>query len=203
MDGLGGIALLMQLTPIHSAGGFTGAIMPLVGFVIIAPDLMFDSARFVRLHDQVMRKAMRAVLYLHHERTLPKHFQPGADKKYGYQKRREKYLQIKMSQVRHNVDLVRKGKTRASMLNRVPPVQMSGKGSHILTGKMRYRFPFPVSHDAKDPRYVTMAKMGKEIASWTIDEQKEAVEKFAEMYAADLKFELASRPRWRKEMEKL
>jgi hypothetical protein len=80
---------------------------------------------------------------------------------------------------------------------------MSGKGSHILTGKMRYRFPFPVSADTKDPRHVTMAKMGKEIGSWTLEEQKAAVDTFAEMYANDLKFELATRPRWRKEMEKI
>jgi hypothetical protein len=191
----------MQLTPVHSAGGFTGAIMPLVGFVIIAPDLLFDSARFVRLHDQIMRRVMRAVLYLHHQNTLPGHFEPGAATKYNYQKRTEATRRIKMSRFRHNVDLVEKGKTKRSMLNRVPPVQISGKGSHILTGKMRYRFPFPVSADAKDSRHVTMAKMGKEIAAWTTEEQKAAVDKFAELYAADLKFELASRPRWRRQME--
>lgn len=187
----------------YSAGGFVGTVMPVLGFVITAPEPLLDSARFLRLHDQIMRKVMRAVLSLHHKNTLPEHFKPAAKQKYGYQARTEATQRIKKETVRHNIDLIKRGKTKQSMLMRVPPIQISGKATKFLRGTMRYKFPFPVSQDAKDPRHVTMAKMGAEIASWTADEKLAVVEKFAELYNADLKHELATRPRWRKHMSQI
>lgn len=187
----------------YSAGGFTGLVMPVIGFVIIAPEPLLDSARFLRLHDQIMRKVMRAVLSLHHQDTLPEHFKPAAKQKYGYQARTEATQRIKKERVKHNIDLIKRGKTKQSMLMRVPPIQISGKATAFLRGTMRYKFPFPVSQDVKNPRHVTMAKMGAEIASWTSEEKSEIVKRFAELYSQDLKHELATRPRWRKHMSQI
>lgn len=191
--------ILLGGIPFHAAGGFIGSHMPMIGFVIFAPEPLVDSTRFARLHDQIMRKVLRAVLHLHHQVTLPEHFRRGAKEKYGYQARTPATQRIKAHKFHHTVELVQRGHTQRSMLSRVAPVQIRGSASHILTGVMRYRFPFPVSRDAKNPRHVTMAKMGKEIGSWTEQEKRNIVEKFAELYASDLRYELATRPKWRLE----
>lgn len=185
--------------PFYANGGFVGSHMPLIGFVIFAPEPLIDSARFMRLHDQIMRKVLRAVLHLHHRDTMPGHFKKGAANKYGYQARTAATQRIKASKFHHTVELVQRGHTQRSMLNRVAPVLIRGSASHILTGIMRFKFPFPVSRDATNPRHVTMAKMGQEIGSWTEPEKRNIIDKFAELYSSDLRYELSTRPKWRLE----
>lgn len=178
-----------------SAGGFLGTVHPMLGFVIFAPEPILDSSRFLRIHNQIMRNVMRAVLLTHHQKRIPGHFIPDARSKYQYKPRTEATHRIKQAKYHHDTDLVQGGKTMRHMTQSFPHVLIRGDSSKVLTGTVRYRFPFPVSRDAKDPRHVSMAVMGQEVAKMTDAEKQEVVKQFAELYAADLKYEMASRPK--------
>jgi len=180
-----------------NAGGFLGIEMPEIGFVVFAPEPLSDSARFLRLHTKIMRNVLRTVLMEHHRDRLPKHFQRGAKERYGYRQRTAATNRIKQAKYKHDVELVGSGRTRRSMLNTFPKVQISGKGNHVLEGRVRYRFPFPISRDAQNQRHITMAEMGKEISKIRTDEKIAMVNRFAELYAAELRYELKSRPKIR------
>ena len=185
-----------------NASGFLGVELPYLDFAIFAPDPLLGSARFLRLHRQLMRSGLRAVMMEHHADTMPEHFKRGGRERYGYKPRTPATQAIKLKKFRHAIDLVESGKTRRSMLNRVPNVQLRGSPDNVLTGTMRFPFPFPVSRDAKDPRHVTMANMADEIARMTMPEKRAAVERLAALYAADLRHELATRPKIRADIEK-
>jgi hypothetical protein len=178
-------------------GNFSGSIIPEVGFVMSVPEPILDTARFIRLHNQISRNVMRAVLLTHHEKRLPGHFAANAKSKYNYQPRTEATQRIKQAKYHHTVELVQSGKTKRAMTGSFPVVRMTGDTSRILIGKIRYRFPFPVSRDAKEPRHISMAQMGKEIAVMTTEEQQEMVEQYAGLYAADLRYSLATKPKLR------
>jgi hypothetical protein len=177
--------------------GFSGSIIPEIGFVMSVPEPILDTNRFIRLHNAISRNVMRAVLLTHHQKRLPGHFAKDAKQKYKYQERTEATQRIKQAKYHHNVDLVQSGKTKRSMTGSFPVVKMTGQPARILVGKIRYRFPFPVSRDAKDPRHISMATMGKEIATMTSAEQQEMVTQYAQLYVADLRYMLATRPKLR------
>lgn len=186
---------------VPGGGAFLGVPLPEIGFAVFAPEPMIDSSRFLRLHKKCIRSALRAVMIEHHARVMPRHFERGADRRYGYGTRQKSTKEIKKRRYKHDIDLVGKGTTKRHMLNRVPQVQMKGDGTNHLTGTMRFRFPFPVSRDARKPGHITMKKMGEEIAKMTPDEQQAAVERLAELYTADLRHELKSRPKMRMKIE--
>lgn len=185
----------------HSAGGFSGIQFPTLDWYIIAPEPIIDSDRFGRLHNRILKSCLRAVLMEHFAKVTPGHFKSGASGKYDYQKRTPTTQRIKQKLKHHNVDLVFSGRTERHMTARVPSVQIAGSAESTLSGTIRLRFPFPISRDVKDPRHVSMAQMGIEIASWTEEEKRNAVERMAELYAADLRHELASKPKWKVEAE--
>lgn len=178
--------------------GFEGGIFPGFGFTIVAPEPIFNSARWMRIHRKVMKDVLTTVLQEWHMGTLKEHFKKGAKSKYGYQDRTEATKRIKQAKYRHNVELVQTGKTRRSMQARMPKVKITGKGDTYMEGVLRYRFPFPISLDAKDPRHVTMAKMGKEIGTWTEEEMQWATYRFAQLYAQEMEYQLDKSPRIRK-----
>lgn len=185
----------MQIT--NAAGTFHGDFIPRLGFVMFAPEPILDSNRFIRLHKKISRDVMKAVLMEHHQQRIPRHFDRDASSRYQYQERTDATKRIKQSRYHHNVDLVQSGRTKRSMVNSFPRVRITGDATKVLEGHMRYNFPFPVNRDATDPRHVTMAKMGDEIARMTDEEQRQMIERFAELYAADLRYELSTRPKMR------
>lgn len=176
-------------------GGFAAVTIPKLGFFIKVPEPVLDSSRFLRLHNQLLRSAIRTVMLEHHQNTLPEHFKSGAKSKYNYQERTEATKRIKLAKYHHDIDLVGRGNTRRSMLNSYPRIRITGNSSGIMTGTMSYFFPFPISADAKDSRHVTMEKMGDEIARLTENEKFKVANRIAEIYAEDLRHELASRPK--------
>jgi len=181
-------------------GTFAGHLIPGIGFTLIAPEPLFSSVRWMQLHRKVMKDVLKTVLYEWHEQRLPDHFKPGAKQKYGYQERQEATQKIKLARYRHVTELVQSGKTARTMQTKMPKVTFQGTGDRYLEGLMRYRFPFPTSRDAKEPRFVTIAKMGDEIASWTTQEMKWAINRFAELYALEMEHALARQPRKRAEL---
>ncbi len=182
---------------IGGAGGFAGWMFPGVGFTIITPEPLLVSARWMRIHRKIMKDVLKTVLTEWHANILGKHFEPGAKQKYGHQARQETTKRIKEAKYRHNTDLVQSGRTARKMKSRVPRVSISGTGDRYLEGKISYRFPFPVSRDAKDPRFVTIAKMAGEIGTWTNEEMKWAIDRFAELYAKETEFYLSRAPKMR------
>lgn len=195
---------MAQVGAIHgrsvaSLMGFEGGIFPGFGFTIVAPEPMFNSARWLRIHRKIMKNVLKTVLLEWHASTLKEHFVQGAKAKYGYKERQETTKRIKQAKRRHNIDLIDSGKTARSMRSKMPTVKISGQGDRYMEGVIRYRFPFPVSRDAKDPRHVSMAQMGIEIGTWTEEEMQWATYRFAQLYAKEMEFELDKSPRMRKQ----
>lgn len=177
------------------AGLFTGSIIPGIGFTVIAPEPLFDKARWKRVHRKVMRDVLHAVLWEWHQKILPEHFKPAAKTKYRHKKRQESTRRIKQARRKHNIDLVDSGKTRRSMQTRLPKVTFQGKADLVLTAKMKYKFPFRVSRNASDPRHVSIAQMAKEIATWSDQDIRWATKRIAELYAKEIEHALASQPK--------
>lgn len=62
---------------------------------IVSTNLPRDPTVIVRDHAKALREALEATAVEHHDRHIPRHFQPFAAAKYGYQKRGAKYQRLK------------------------------------------------------------------------------------------------------------
>lgn len=188
---------------VGSSGGFSGFMIPGFGFTIIAPEPLFNSARWLRIHRRVMKEVVKTVLWEWHQKTLPEHFKTSAKTKYRHKPRQESTRASRLKRYGHDLDLHQSGKTQRRMQSRIPRVTFSGSGDRYLQGRMKYRFPFPISRDASDPRHVTMAQMGSEIATWTESEKVWAINRVAELYAKEMEYELSKQPRLLKRYRKM
>lgn len=188
------IAQLLGGRNIVGAGQFTGSMIPGIGFTVIAPEPLFSSARWKRVHRKVMKDVLKTVLWEWHQKVLPEHFKPDAKTKYRHKKRQESTRRMKRAQKKHDIDLINTGKTRRRMQSRLPKVTFAGKGDLVLEGKMKYKFPFPVSRDTSDPRHVSIAQMAKEIGTWSDADIRWATKRIAELYAMEIEHQLAKQP---------
>ncbi len=178
---------------------FEGIKFPGIGFVIVAPDPMVNSARFLRIHNRISKNALKAVLLWHWETNTPKHFKQHARGKYDYAERSRGYKAKKRAKFGSITDLVKSGRTRDALTTQLPRVSVRGSSEKILFGRAKLaRFPFPVSKDVKDPRRVTVEKMADEIVRWVDSEAEEAVNRYADIYITDLKQAIAGSKKWRK-----
>jgi len=74
---------------------------------------------FVKAIRDQISKALLEMARLWHDRFLPRHFEPGAEAKYGYQERVESYLKKKMRKHGHNMPLVFSGRLRSELTSNV------------------------------------------------------------------------------------
>ncbi|HAP39452.1 MAG TPA: hypothetical protein DCQ94_06810 [Nitrospira sp.] len=70
-----------------------------------------DPRLYIRDHGTFLREALKDAARFHHERHIPRHFEPFARAKYGYTSRSERYQKLKKR--RGLPDLVWSGRTRA------------------------------------------------------------------------------------------
>ena len=125
-----------------------------------APDQVFKDVR------PAINAAMEAAIEHWHAGMLKRHFEGGAEQRYGYKPRTKKYLVRKLRVKGHNLPLVWSGTLRTSVLRRIE--LRSLKSRPEATGRM------------KAPRYVYMTPslmykhhLAKEIVTTTADEAAE------------------------------
>lgn len=96
-----------------------------------------------RTHSRLMRDLLYALMRLHLTRTLPRHFQAGAENRYHYQRRRLKYQQRKMRKFGHNRPLVWTGRTEQGLRSnsRITATQYKSR--------LYYRNYFPLTDERR------------------------------------------------------
>jgi hypothetical protein len=106
---------------------------------VTLPEWLLASAR---KHNELVRKAVRAVCEQHVKVTLPGHFTQGAAQKYGHKKRQRKYILAKVRKYGTGTDLVKTGATRSAVPSGAR-ITLSGSASEgTVAGKIKSRLPF-------------------------------------------------------------
>lgn len=136
-------------------------------------ELLLPSAG--RLHNSIVKDAVRDVLVEHHRRRIPGHFQRPAHGKYGYADRSPRYRAQKQRRYGSSIDLVRTGRTRQQMTTQ-RQITVGGQATAgTIRGRLTLRFPFPggslrFKQDALGRQRVTIEQMAREIRAITPDE---------------------------------
>ncbi len=152
-----------------------------------------------RVLNAAAREALGEVLRTHHRRRIKQHFEATNRGKYRHKERTDRTKGRKMRSYKSRTDLVKSGRTRDRMTSqyqiRFSGTAMGTQGkSPGLTGILVLKWPFPTSRD--NPTFlVTIQQMSDEIGRWTPEEEKEAAEQFAKLYAASLAAATAGRAR--------
>jgi hypothetical protein len=168
---------------------------------IEAPAPLLSSARFKRIHNQALKKAVRTVLRYHHRRRIPKHFRPDAKYKYDHKRRTGRTNKLKRIKTGQAIDLIKSSRTRQRMTRMIDNIRVGGSAAKhgSVVGRMTLSFPFPVrSRNEADSRTVTMRDMMQEIEAWNIFDQEQAGKELIEEYTKELFALLNSSPKMRK-----
>lgn len=183
-----------------STRGIKGRLHPQLGVMISIPDPIMNTARGIAMHNRISRQAATKVLQHHHIRRMPGHFRQTNRGKYDHRERTKAWKRQKRKRFNSITDLVASGRSRDYMMATYPRVRFSGNPAKVLEAYLRYRWPFPVSRDVKDPRRVTIDQMSKEIASWTTSEMQDAINLYRDTWVKLWEKELAKRPKWKKQL---
>jgi hypothetical protein len=166
--------------------------VPTVRATLVAPEPLLNERSFLRIHNRCAKEALRAEGLDHHKRRIPQHFTRSAHAKYGYMRRKDKYMRIKARRYHSATDLVKSGATKQEMLQNTPKIRIGGKAADDAGAsgelKLTLELNFPFSKDAQaavakriasrrrfqrtytyssDKTGVTIAQMKKEIATIT------------------------------------
>lgn len=106
-----------------------------------------------RIHNRIVKDALRHALELHHKNRLPRHFKSGAHARYGYKTRGKAYNEKKRQATGKAIDLVLSGASRDNILAH-KQIVMGGaaeSSKKALEGTLVVRFAFNTQH--KPGRY--------------------------------------------------
>jgi hypothetical protein len=95
----------------------------------------------------IVKQALLDVVKFWHKTYLPKHFQPGAMQRYGYRKRKYKYLERKKRAVGHMQPLVYTGLTEKQAKRFIWP-RGTAKGARGVMYLPNYIYMVPKLRDA-------------------------------------------------------
>ena len=93
---------------------------------IDVPEMLVMSPR---VHNKLVKSAVRTVMEDHWKQTIPKHFQADAHARYGYAQRNRKYISQKIRKYggRSGFDLIKTGRTKDRMTS-IMKLQVGGRG---------------------------------------------------------------------------
>lgn len=171
--------------------------MPSFEAVIILPEPLDSSARFMRLHNKALKEAMKETLIKHWKTRIPTHFQAKAKTRYRHFERAPATLESKRRGGRTLPDLYKSGRTRDKMTKEKPKIRIGGSGRKgQIRGTMILRFPADF-RQAQKATGVTRSKMADEISRWTAQEEEDAAKYFRNRYIHHMQVMLKTRPKIR------
>jgi len=172
---------------------FQGEIIPKVGFVIVASDILMTSARMGRMHRRISKEAAHAAMLLHWKKFLPRHFKQVNRDLYNHAPRDPKYEEVKRKRRGTSIDIVKTGRTRDYMTTLIPMIRHSGAADSLMITTMYLRWPFPAGKVKKGQ--VSREQMNQELARWVDEEEDEVRSQYAKIYTESLKAEIKNSPR--------
>ena len=125
---------------------------------------------WARARNRIFREVHTKIGTHWHKHMLPRHFQPGAMERYGYQERKEEYLESKARKWHKTPEYVREY-----------PLAFSGDMRREMKAAFVIRsFPTRFSVHMRAPHYIAMRpkkagipNLGKEVTAITLDEINE------------------------------
>lgn len=126
-----------------------------------------------RTHNRIMREVWRRALLNHREKRLAKHYQEGAEQKYGYRPRDPAYTAAKLRVKGHRKPLVWSGQLQRFVRNN-GRITATAKGGRLKTPVVRKR------------RKEFVGQYVREIESFTPEERREIVKEVKALYLAEV-----------------
>lgn len=103
-----------------------------IPIVTVTVKLARDPSLFQRDHNRFSRQANVKVAEFHKEHHIPRHFESFAGAKYGYWKRKPKYLKRKKRLVGEKPDNVFSGKSKRQIISSHGTIRATPKGSRLI-----------------------------------------------------------------------
>lgn len=104
------------------------------------PEMLLASPR---MHNRIVRDALREVLDRHKNVQMRLHFQPGNAERYGHAQRSPRYKSMKARYYNSVTDLVKTGATKRFFATQKADIAVSGSAAaDTLRGRLRLRLPF-------------------------------------------------------------
>lgn len=172
---------------------FRGEIIPKVGFVIVASDVLVDSARMARMHRRISKRSAHAAMLLHWKKYLPRHFQQNNRQLYDHAERAKGYKASKRKLHGSITDIVKTGRTRDYMTTLIPIIRHSGAADSLMVTTMYLRWPFPAGKVKAGQ--VSREQMNKELGRWVDEEEDDIRSQYASIYVESLRSEIKDSPR--------
>lgn len=144
-----------------------------IGVDLELPELLDAPDRVV---NRAGKESMRDVLWYHHRKITPLHFQASARARYGYRERSKGWKRKKMKLYGSRTDLVATGRLKAVM-TRVYRGSVGGTMRTELKGTSIKRFPWGMRSKAND-KGVTITVMKQEIERTIPAEEREFADRF-------------------------
>lgn len=139
-----------------------------------------DPALFERDHRRALRLAFTEAAVFHHERHIPRHFEPFASVKYRYARRNAKYEARKQRLLGHRLPLVFTGKTRDTV-TMLRTIRATPKGA-TLTMRLPIRGGTGRLMDASArARLIRAGKRVKPLTDRAINNQRVILQLMAEI----------------------
>lgn len=153
-----------------------------------------------RIHNRLVKEALRETMELHHSKHTRRHFQKGAKHLYAYAPRTRKYLASKRRKYGHTIDMLASGDTRRAMADKPVKVSIGGAaegGKKGITATFKLKFPFAgkVQENVRkrikgrgSKGYVPprrrniLPQLKKEMERWAGDEVGWAIQEFQKRY---------------------
>jgi hypothetical protein len=183
-------------------------IAPKHGAIIELPEILdpLRSARFIRIHSDVIKECLKQELLEHHRRRIPQHFTPAARFRYGYARRAPSTVAKKRRQGKPPIDLLDSGETYRSMTRQFEELRVGG--SFMRSGQTRnqkgiratmvLRWPFPISDTDMNPGGVSVTQMAQELEAFTEDEERQISQSLKARYVQKINQRLKHGSRIRK-----
>ncbi len=142
-----------------------------LGYVLEIPESLVNSPR---IHNKLVREAIRESLEFHHRHTMPLHFKTAARERYSYMPRTDRYKARKMRKWKSRTDLVASGQSKEYILrNKTITISGSAANANVM-GTLRTRFNFTggTGRSRGGRKGVTPAQMVKEVSVILPEEQQ-------------------------------
>lgn len=175
--------------------------IPQLGVIKIVEPQLFQEHVLKRDHNRILKAILRDVLREHWKKRIPEHFRTGARNKYKYARRSSSYKRQKLRRYGSRTDLVKTGRTRASVTG-AAQFRMGGGGKRKIRATVKWRLPFsggtgrfrnPGSSQAS-----TIQNIRREITATTEREQAEMADEVERRYVEAVEQHLATRKRRRR-----
>ena len=182
-------------------------IMPTWAIAITGDDYLIEPASQAtdRLHRQIMKRTIRAVLLKHYAMFFRKHFERGNRSRYSHKPRHTQYRHRKKKKYGSTTDLVKTGSSQRHMTSQEPKIKISRAGATKGWFKGTMAIRWPVLRDDGSPMRtrgtkmthtgVTWEQMNRELGNWHETEAKAAAKLYESLYLDDLQIELNRRPK--------